>query len=131
MSIEEFVESVREEVERQTGKEVRIHEVTKNNGVVLHGINIIEPGINITPTIYIEPFKEYFENGRRLEEIAEHICEICRRDKLSSSVSMEWFRDFEQVKDKVAYKLSKNIYDKPSLRLLTFSVPRDRISTWK
>lgn len=105
MSIKEFAESVRTEVEKQTGREVKLLEVTKNNGVVLHGLKIVEPKVNIIPTIYLEPFHKEYENGRRLEEIAKHICEIFQRDKVPASFSMEWFRDFEMVKGKVAYKL--------------------------
>lgn len=105
MSIKEFAEAVRKELERTTGKEVQLREVVKNNGVVLHGISILETDINVSPTIYVEHFFEEFERDGRLEVIAEHIWEIYQRDRLPASFDITWFKSFENVRDKVAYKL--------------------------
>lgn len=105
MSIKEFAEEIKVVLEKKTGRKVRINEVMKNNGVVLHGISIIEPDINITPTIYMEPFFNDFEKGRRLEEISENIWEIYHRNKIAGALNMNWFKDFEQVRGSVAYKL--------------------------
>uniref|UniRef100_UPI004057B0C0 DUF5688 family protein n=1 Tax=Acetatifactor sp. TaxID=1872090 RepID=UPI004057B0C0 len=105
MRIKEFAEAVREELETRTGRLVEVREVLKNNGVILHGINIIEADVNVTPTIYVEPFLKDFEAGARLEEIAERILEIYQRDKVSHHLDMSWFKDLEQVRGKVIYKL--------------------------
>ena len=47
MDIKEFAEIIKEQLEARTGLEVRAVEVTKNNSVTLHGINIMETGSNI------------------------------------------------------------------------------------
>lgn len=105
MSIKEFTEEIKVVLESTIGKEVKINKVMKNNGVILHGINIIEPGINVTPTIYMESFFNDFEKGVRLEEIAERIWEIYKRDRVTHYFDMNWFKDFEHVRERVAYKL--------------------------
>lgn len=105
MSIKEFTEEIKVVLESTIGKEVKINEVMKNNGVVLHGLSIIEPGINVTPTIYMESFFNNFENGGKLEEIAERIWEIYKRDRITHYFDMNWFKDFEHVRERVAYKL--------------------------
>lgn len=105
MEIKEFAESVRAELERITRREVTIHEVTKNNGVIMHGINIIEPDINVIPTIYVENYVDDFKKGRRLEEIACCIYATFIKERVTQHLDMNWFRDFEKVRGKVAYKL--------------------------
>ncbi|MBQ8327977.1 MAG: hypothetical protein IJX86_13020 [Lachnospiraceae bacterium] len=105
MEIKEFMEVIREELEKKTGLEVRSQEVRKNNNVILHGINIMDKDSNISPVIYMEPYHEAYENGVKLAEITERIYEVYQREKLDDTFDMGWFRDWEQVKGQVAYKL--------------------------
>ena len=51
MNYEEFMEAVRERIERWVGcdKEVMIQPVIKNNGIVMDGLIIQEPELNISP----------------------------------------------------------------------------------
>ena len=105
MDIKKFSEIIKERLEERTGLEVRLVEVTKNNSVTYHGINIIVPGTNILPTIYLEPYLQAYEQNVSLEEITEKIINIWEREKAHPHFDMEWFSDFEQVKDRIAYKL--------------------------
>lgn len=105
MEIKEFMEVIREELEKKTGLEVRSQEVRKNNNVILHGINIMEKDSNISPVIYMEPYHEAYEHGVKLAEITGRIYEVYQREKLDDTFDMGWFRDWEQVKGQVAYKL--------------------------
>ncbi len=105
MDIKEFAEIIKERLEERTGLEVRLVEVTKNNSVILHGINIIVPDTNILPTIYMEPYLKAYEQDLSLEEITEKIINVWEREKEHTHLDVEWFRDFEQAKESVAYKL--------------------------
>lgn len=105
MDIKEFAEIIKERLEERTGLEVRLVEVTKNNSVTYHGINIIVPDTNILPTIYMEPYLEAYEQDLSLEEITEKIINVWEREKEQKHLDVEWFRDFEQAKARVAYKL--------------------------
>ncbi len=105
MKIEEFSEVIRKALEERTGNEVIIQKVPKNNGVVLHGVNIMKPGTNVLPTLYLEPMLEKYNNGASNEEVVEQILAILKREKRTSNLDMSWFRDFESVKGKIAYKL--------------------------
>lgn len=105
MDIKEFAQIIKERLEERTGFEVRIGEVTKNNSVTFHGINIIVPDCNVLPTIYLEPYLKDYEQGMRLEEITERIISVWEREKGHTHFDVEWFKDFEQVKGKIAYKL--------------------------
>ena len=105
MEIKVFTEIIREELEKRTGLEVRVQEVIKNNNIILHGICITEPGCNITPTIYLDKYYEYHKEGMSIERIAAYIMELAQENKVGTALDMEWFRDFEQVRDKVRFKL--------------------------
>lgn len=105
MDIKEFTEIIKERLEERTGLEVRLVEVTKNNSVTYHGINIIVPDTNILPTIYMEPYLKAYEQELSLEEITEKIINVWEREKEHTHLDVEWFRDFEQAKESVAYKL--------------------------
>lgn len=105
MDIKEFSEIIKERLEERTGLEVRLVEVTKNNSVILHGINIIVPDCNILPTIYMEPYLEAYEQNMSLEKITEKIINVWEREKEHNHLDVEWFRDFEQAKERVVYKL--------------------------
>ena len=60
MSITEFAEAVKKELETRTGENVEVNMMPKNNGVFLHGIVIKEKGSNVVPNIYLESFYEKY-----------------------------------------------------------------------
>ena len=105
MNIKEFSEKVRDRLEERTGLEVRTVEVIKNNSITLHGINIMVPESNMIPTIYLEQYLQSYEDGITLEEITDGIINIWENGKKINHIDMEWFRNFDKVKDKLAYKL--------------------------
>ena len=100
-----FVEEVRSRVEAQTGKDVRLQQVKKNNGLVLQGITIMQSDCNIAPTIYMEHYFKDYGNGRSIDSIVSAVLEVAQNERMDKSLDMGWFRDFEKVRDKVAYKL--------------------------
>ena len=115
MSFKEFVKTVKELVAERSGKEVRINEVSKNNGVKYTGMMIIT-GSNIVPTIYLEQYWEMFNNGMKIPTIVDIILQS-HAQAARENVVMDWFMDWESVKDKVAYKLinydnNKDLLDK-------------------
>lgn len=105
MNIKEFAEIIKERLEERTGLEVRLAEVKKNNSVIFHGINIIVPETNILPTIYLESYLKDYEKGISLEDTTEAIVRKWEREREHTPVDMEWFKDFSQVRGKVAYRL--------------------------
>lgn len=105
MNIKEFSEIIKERLEERTGLEVRLAEVKKNNSVIFHGINIIVPETNILPTIYLESYLKDYEKGISLEDTTEAIVRKWEREREHTPVDMEWFKDFSQVRGKVAYRI--------------------------
>lgn len=101
----EFAEKMRRGIESVMGKEVKLHAVKKNNGVVLYGITIYTEGCNVMPTLYLESYYEDYKNGKPIKDVA---CEFMReydRSTLYDSIDIDFFEDYEQVKPLLGYKL--------------------------
>lgn len=105
--IRRFAEAVCKEVSIKMGEEceIKLQEVMKNNGVLLQGLVILEPGSSVSPTIYLEPLWELYISGTELNEITTRILEIYRRELPKKEVDMSFFREFPKVRPKICYKL--------------------------
>lgn len=100
----EYVEEVREAVEREIGKTVRVQKVNKNNGLVLDGLTILAEGVNVSPTIYLNGFfEEYLSDGA--VAVAKRIIAIYEANKPKESVDISFFMDIEKVRPKIKMKL--------------------------
>lgn len=107
MKLEKFVETVTIKVQEIAGVDASVHvqEVRKNNNVLLHGMTILRKGQNVSPTIYLDGFFDMLEDGMDLEYIVRRILEVYVRGLPKSNVDMEFFRDFEKVRDRIVYRL--------------------------
>lgn len=89
------------------------HVVTKK------AIIIMEKDINVYPTIYFDDF-----NGLEASKACNEIQKRYEKHKLTKSIDIEWFKDFEKVKRNLQIKLinaEKNkeyLKDKPFIQIL-------------
>lgn len=107
MEMKDFVQKVRAVFEKRLGEKYRVEvrEVRKNNGVVLHGLLILGGKGNVVPTIYLETFFAAYEDGVPLSEVIDRIFEIYMEETPRGSINMEFFRDFQRVRDRICYRL--------------------------
>ena len=84
---------------------IDVNEVTKNNGMILQGLTIRDENVNIAPTIYVNDAYENFLKGESIEDIAAGIINTYESHKAPQSISVEFFTDFDQVKDRLAMKI--------------------------
>ncbi len=86
------------------GATVRLNEVRKNNGLVLHGITVQPVGSAVAPNIYLESYFEDYKNGKGLDEVLDKIAR-CAADHIEPTDRMVTFAhdfiDFNNVRDKV------------------------------
>lgn len=131
MEFTNFTTLVREEVERRTGDNyrVRLNDVTKNNGVVLRGLTVMQDDSNISPTIYLNNYYEEYINGRAtLINVVNDVMDTYHRNKVNQSVDMRYFLNYESVKQSIVYKLvntEKNktlLEDIPHIEFLDLSI---------
>lgn len=108
MNYKEFCKWVEARLKEEYGEEgtyVEIRSVRKNNGVVQDGIFIRGKDCNVAPTIYLREFYSMYENGMEPEGILEKIMAVYEENKREKDLDFSFFRDFEQVRERLAFEL--------------------------
>ena len=97
------------------GTQIEFQSMPKNNGVFLDALIIHEPGINVSPTIYLEDYYALFKEGTTLDEICHIICDVFLEVRLNHPIDPRFFTDFERARKHLVYQLVN--YDKNMERL--------------
>ncbi len=107
MVFQEFTSVVEKKITDLVGREMKVelHTNLKNNGEEKVGLVIREKVINIAPTIYLEDYFELWKQGQSFDEIIRDILEFYEKVKVHKSYSVDYLKEFEQVKDSIVYKL--------------------------
>jgi len=88
-----------------TGYEIVFREVTKNNGVRLHGVVITGKDSNVSPAIYIDELYEAYESGRAFGGIVHDILCVYQKNVKEIDMDMEFFTQYSRAKSRILYKL--------------------------
>ncbi len=118
MSFEEFAEEIRLEIPNYlldvNIESVRIEKVTKNNGVELTGLVILEEGANAAPNIYLQHFYYMYQAGKSLDDICLSIANDYREAyKVMGNMDLVDFARSENLYVKlVNYDANKDILSK-------------------
>lgn len=84
---------------------VQLYTAVKNNGIKKYGLTIMEKGINISPTIYLEEYYQQFCDGDSVEEITEEILSLYQRIRFRHSWDGSLVEEYAKVKEKIVYRL--------------------------
>lgn len=124
MSIEKFAEKIRDMIKEEVGESVEIEAgvVAKNNQVEYHNLTIKRKGRSIGVNVYLEAFFcAYCNKQKSLKDIVREIIAIENNARVENNI-LEWYTDFEKVKDKIGYKLVNAEKNKE----LLLSVPHEK-----
>lgn len=110
MNIEEFADYIKDHILEHMSLSsedynVRMAEITKNNGLVLHGLSICESEMNIAPTIYVEKEHAQYMLGKPIEDCMSSIAKVYEENKVPKNITIDFFTDFNQAKEKLAMKI--------------------------
>lgn len=107
MNYEEFICLVQENVKKRLGNGVQVEHrrITRNNGVELQGLAVLEDGKKISPLIYLEEFYKDYTEGRPLAEVIEEILHIYAGSRKNAGIDYEFYTKFENVKPRIVCKL--------------------------
>ncbi len=109
MTFEQFIEKAACTLEQHYGEkyQIRIVEVKKNNGLRLHGLSIFlqDSPNKVSPTIYLDEYYSRYMSGISLSETMQDIIRTYEAHTVKDDISMEFFLDYEKVRDRVVYKL--------------------------
>ena len=107
MNLSLFTEEIILKLQKRMGEAYHVSstKVKKNNGVELTGVIIKEKDSNLSPTIYMNDFIGFYQEGMALNQIADRICEVFRSNDIGNQVDMSEFINYETAKRKIAFKL--------------------------
>ena len=87
------------------GVKAGLYTAEKNNGIERTGVMIETPGINISPTIYLEEYYQNYKNGTSIEKIVDEILMFYESIKQEKSWDCEKILNYEGVRDRIVFKL--------------------------
>lgn len=118
MNYQTFLDNVIQHVSASVhnGQKVVLQPVIKNNGMVYDGLVIMDPILNISPTIYLNPYYHRFLNGVSMEDIYTDILNTYYRNLPTEDFDISLFRDFEKASKNIAFKLVNREKNKELLK---------------
>ena len=119
MEFTNFTTLVQREVEKRAGENyrVKLNDVMKNNGVVLRGITLMQDDSNISPTIYLNPYYDAYENGdTTLGTVIDEVIDTYERNKINRSIDMKFFLNYKTVRSRIIFKLINTEKNRELLR---------------
>lgn len=107
MEIMDFCQKVRKSLSVCVGERVTVNvkRIVKNNGIVLHSIVISEKEMNISPNIYLDEFHKAYEEGETFRDIMDEVIRIYEESRMKENVDMSFFLEYENMKNRVVYKI--------------------------
>lgn len=130
MEYQEFICAIENKMNRKLegGVKASLYTAVKNNGKVKKGMLMEAPGINISPTIYLEEFYQRFSEGESMDEIVEDILNFYKTIRCDRSWNASRIERYESIRDKIVFKLihtekNKELLDNiPYMELLDLSI---------
>lgn len=100
---QQLVDSLREFFPADT--QIVIRPFSHNNQIILDGLTILEPGSNISPTIYLNFYFEKYKNGTDFSIIQQQILQYYHRHCPINHIDTSFFTDYDHVHSRIVYKL--------------------------
>jgi hypothetical protein len=118
MSYNQFLEEIRVAVQEilGSGYEIKIQQIRKNNGVLLDGLIIGKERNSVAPTIYLNSYYMDYSQGKSMDKILEDIMFMYKENSDVNLGEMRKLLDFNNLKDKVAFKLIQKEKNKELLK---------------
>lgn len=89
----------------QGSHQITFQKVTKNNGRVLDGLIILENGLNIAPTIYLDYYYTKYEQGSSFSDVLKELIQDYEDSRPAESVSVSFFTDINLVQHHIIYRV--------------------------
>lgn len=95
----------KEDAEEEVCYEAHIHTITKNNGIVLDGVTLLNKDEQTGPNIYLNNFFESYQMGKPLQAIMEEIIICHEKAKEENAIEVVDILNFDVIKDKIVVRL--------------------------
>jgi hypothetical protein len=81
---------------------LEVRQYLKNNNLLMDGLSFSEPSVNVSPTIYLNPYYAMYQDGRSFADIASMILQ-CHQQR--DNMDLTFFTDYTRVRQRIIYKL--------------------------
>ena len=107
MNYQEFLTTIKTQLSLRIDADATldIRRFTKNNGTDLDGLIIFRPNLNISPTIYLNPYYHRYLQGVPMEDIYTDILITYQEHLPSEDIDVSFFTDFSKAKKLVTMRL--------------------------
>lgn len=107
MTYEIFKETIKNEIAERLGENKRVieNQVLKNNGIVYDGLIILDPILNISPRIYLNPYYDKYLDGVPMKKIVEDILITYEENLPTEDFDISLFKDWDKAKKRIVMKL--------------------------
>ncbi len=86
-------------------KHIQVRPVHRNNGERIDGLVILEGGVNIGPTLYLNHYYRRFLGGSSFSTVYRQIVDNYERNKTQQRIDVSFFTDFSRVRPHILAKL--------------------------
>lgn len=123
MKMDIFAANVCAAVKKEIGAgyAVDVNEMRKNNGIVLHSLTIRKKDQNVSPAIYLEGYLEAYESGTPFDALVREMIGIYRQHAPSEPIDMDFFRTFNNVKDRICFRLMRRAGNEELLKDIPYT----------
>ncbi|EET62324.1 hypothetical protein BRYFOR_05357 [Marvinbryantia formatexigens DSM 14469] len=104
------------------GVQVQLHQILKNNSVVLDALSVSEEGSAIAPTIYLNDFYRKYQEGTSVPEIVDQMAALYRKSRVTEPFDTTFYADFAKVKPRLACRLINREKNRELLKLVPYRV---------
>lgn len=130
MKYQEFVCAIEKKLNQKLegGVNARQYTAIKNNGKIKIGLVIESPGVNVSPTIYLEEYYQRSLGGESIDELVQDILDFYGIIKCKKSWDTAGIERYDSIRDKIVFKLihtEKNrelLNEVPHMELLDLSI---------
>ncbi len=107
MTYEEFKHIVITELETKfsPGTSITIQQIFHNNTILEDALTILEPELNISPTIYLNSYFQQLEKGIALSTVINEIYSYYQEHHSPHCIDTSFFTCFDNIRSRIVYKL--------------------------
>lgn len=122
MDYTKFIRTMQNKVKENLCSDVtvEIHSTVKNNGTIRTGLIFNQPGVNVSPTIYLEEFYDQYLQGESVNDLVLSIQEIYEKVKVKKSFPYNNILDYSKMKDRIVYKVIRRESNEELLKQIPY-----------
>lgn len=87
------------------GTHISIRQFSHNNHILLDGLTILEPGSNVSPTIYLNSYFDKYQNGTSFSALQNQILSYYYEHCSLRNIDTSFFTCYDKIRSRIVYKL--------------------------